>query len=133
MEKILDKKTGRPGSLLEVSERHLMGESFDFMVREFLDEFYLNPDFFRIKEEPLSFETVDKGDIKNAYLAAVAENLAAKYHLDVPIWTYNEKRFLKEPFFAGGLQKLKPLLIKESPVPFRKRLLFVSENALNRA
>ena len=131
--KILNKKTVRPGSLLEVSERHLIGESFDFMVREFLDEFYLNPDFFRIKEEPLSLERVDKGNIKNAYLAAVAEYLAAKYHLGVPLWVYNEKRFLKEPFFAGGLQKLKPLLIKESPVPFRKRLLFVSENALNRA
>lgn len=133
MEKILDKKMSRPSSLLEVSERHLIGESFDFMVREFLDEFYLNPDFFRIEEEPLSLETVDKGNIKNAYLAAVAEYLAAKYHLDIPVWVYNEKRFLKEPFFAGGLQKLKPLLIKESPVPFRKRLLFVSENALNRA
>jgi hypothetical protein len=133
MEKIIDKKIGRPYSLMEVSERHLKGESFDFLVREFLDEFYLNHDFLHIQEEPLSLETVDNGNVKNAYLAAVAEYLAVKYHLDVPLWVYDKKRFLKEPFFAGGLQKIKPLLLKESPVPFRKRLLFISENALNRA
>lgn len=133
MEKIINKTCGRPDSLLEISKRHLYGESFDFLVREFIDEFYLNPDYFHIKEEPLDLKTTDKGDVKNAYLAAVAEYLAFKYNLNTPLWAYDKKRFLKEPFFAGGLQKLKPLLIKESPVPFRRRLLFVSGNALNRA
>lgn len=78
-------------------------------------------------EEPLLLD-----DIKDAYLAAVAEHLAACYRLDPPDWAEGHGRPLKKAFFAGGLDSLKATLTVESPSAFRRRLLFVSQNALDR-
>jgi hypothetical protein len=36
------------------------------------------------------------------------------------------------PFFAGGLESLKATLFVQSPTAFRRRMLFVSKNALDR-
>lgn len=68
----------------------------------------------------------------NAYLAAVAETLCREVGLPVPSWTESRQCFLDRPWFAGGLETLKALLLAESPVPFRRRNLFVSANALSR-
>jgi hypothetical protein len=71
-------------------------------------------------------------DIRDAYLAAVAEHLAACYRLAAPAWAERHGRPLKRAFFAGGLDSLKAVLTVESPTAFRRRLLFVSKNALDR-
>ncbi len=71
-------------------------------------------------------------DVKDAYLAAVAEHLAARYGFPVPAWAENHGRPLKRAFFAGGLESLKATLTFESPAAFRRRLLFVSKDALDR-
>lgn len=81
-----------------------------------------------IQEEPKHLDQV-----KDAYLAAVAEHLAYHSGIEIPEWVRGPSRFLKEPFFAGDIEKLKLLLIKESPAAFRRRMLFVSGNALARA
>jgi hypothetical protein len=65
-------------------------------------------------------------------LAAVAEHLAKSYRLPVPEWTETQGNDLHQPFFAGGLESLKAILFAESPTAFRRRLLFVSKNALSR-
>jgi hypothetical protein len=36
------------------------------------------------------------------------------------------------PFFAGGLEDLKATLLVESPVAFRRRMLFVGKDVLDR-
>jgi len=69
----------------------------------------------------------------NAYLAAVAETLCREVSLTPPAWTELPCCYLRRPWFAGGLQTLKAILLVESPVPFRRRNLFVSANALARA
>jgi hypothetical protein len=40
--------------------------------------------------------------------------------------------FLREPYFAGGLESLKAILIVESPSAFRRRLIFISADGLSR-
>ena len=39
---------------------------------------------------------------------------------------------LNRPFFAGGLNSLNAILTVESPAAFRRRLLFISKDALSR-
>jgi hypothetical protein len=70
--------------------------------------------------------------IHDAYLAAVAEHLARKCELAIPSWVEHPQRFLDKPFFAGGLESLKAILLAESPLAFRRRQIFVSANALSR-
>ena len=68
----------------------------------------------------------------DAYVAAVAEHLARVYGLRIPDWSETHGNELLETFFAGGLQSLKGVLVAESPTAFRRRLLFVSKDALSR-
>jgi len=120
----------RPGSLREVARRVKSGEEdFDLAIREFLDAFYAScePRAAAIAERP---ELIDP--LRDAYIAAVAEHLARTHDLPIPAWTETQGNDLHRPFFAGGLESLKGVLLAESPTAFRRRLLFVSENALSR-
>ena len=120
----------KPGSLSEVVRRVKAGEqNFDPSLREFLDSFYANGHARQqaIAERPDSLDAVH-----DAYVAAVAEHLARVHELPIPDWTEIHGNELHEPFFSGGLQSLKGVLVAESPTAFRRRLLFVSKDALSR-
>ncbi len=121
----------RPRSLRAVAERVQRGEQdFDPALREFLDCFHANPeDRAQAIAEPPPF--LDN-DVRDAYLAAVAEHLARRYNIDVPAWSETRGLALQRPFFAGGLESLKAVLTVESPTAFRRRMLFVSKDALSR-
>lgn len=122
----------RPQTLHDVSRRVAAGDmEFGPAVREFLDTFYGSDEAKRqaiIMDSPLRLNPV-----RDAYLAATAEHLALEYHLDVPEWTEHQGNELDRAHFSGGLDGLKAILIVESPMAFRRRLLFVSANALDRA
>jgi hypothetical protein len=121
----------RPLSVAEVAERAAQGiQNFDLAVREFLDSWGTLPRATR--GGALADEPVAVGRVEDAYLAALAEHLAAQDHLDAPAWTEKSERFLREPFFAGGLESLKAILIVESPSAFRRRLIFISADGLSR-
>ena len=120
----------RPRTLHEVSRRTLANDQkFDPALREFLDSFYSWPEARpgAIERRPLPID-----DLRDAYLAATAEHLALSYGLDVPTWSETHGNKLKRPFFAGGLESLKALLFVQSPTAFRRRMLFVSKDALSR-
>ena len=120
----------RPASLDDVATRALSGEAFDPLLREFLDSFYgqsVDGMASAITRAPAQIDT-----IHDAYLAAVAEHLALRFGLAVPPWVDEPHRFLSKPFFAGGLEDLKAILLVESPLAFRRRQIFVSANALSR-
>lgn len=68
-----------------------------------------------------------------AYIAALVEELCVRNRLNIPAWVEDKKLFLKEPYFVGELESLKSFLLVESPVSFRRRNIFVSENVLTRA
>ena len=81
----------------------------------------------------LSDEPPLGGDERSdAYLAAVAEHLALRNDLAVPEWAGAKCRFLKRPFYPCGLESLKATLLVESPIAFRRRLIFVGADPLYR-
>lgn len=121
----------RPRTLWEISRRANRGEQgFDPATREFLDTFYATPDARRaaLQDRP---ERIDP--IRDPYLAALAEHLARSFGLPVPEWSETHGNALSRPFFAGGgLDSLNAILTVESPAAFRRRLLFISKDALSR-
>jgi hypothetical protein len=85
-----------------------------------------------VRDTPTLLEGNGHADA-DAYLAAVVETLCREAGMPPPLWTDSPDRFLSRPWFAGGLESLKAILLAESPVAFRRRNLFVSANALARA
>jgi len=85
-----------------------------------------------VGEAPEWIESAAHAEV-NAYLASVAETLCREASLTPPAWTESPRCYLARPWFAGGLESLKAILLAESPVAFRRRNLFVSANALSRA
>jgi hypothetical protein len=122
----------RPRTLSEVA---LWAEELghvDAFLREFLDEFYVEKDAsargqMLAEEPPLAANAR-----ANAYLAAVAEHLARREGLPTPSWTEKKPRFLHRPYFPSGLESLKATLLVESPVAFRRRMIFVGAEPLYR-
>jgi hypothetical protein len=126
----MNEVSARTRTLLKVSRRAIARtQAFDPAVREFLDEFYSHP---ADRQEAIQRRPDLIDDVKDAYLAAVAEHLAAKYGLAAPGWVEGHGRPLSRAFFAGGLESLKAILTVESPAAFRRRLLFVGKDALDR-
>jgi hypothetical protein len=120
----------RPRTIWEISRRVNRGEQgFDPATREFLDAFYATPDARQavLQDRP---ERIDP--TRDAYLAALAEHLARSFGLPVPEWSETHGNALNRPFFAGGLDSLNAILTVESPAAFRRRLLFISKDALSR-
>lgn len=68
----------------------------------------------------------------DAYFAAMVETLCREALIKPPSWTELPSTYLSRPWFAGGLESLKSILLAESPVAFRRRNLFISANALQR-
>ncbi|MGQ0674425.1 MAG: hypothetical protein ACT4N2_16320 [Hyphomicrobium sp.] len=121
----------RPRSLAEVGRRAASASRvFDAATREFLDEWQSMTG--AEKGDALIEEPVEIGRVPDAYLAALAEHLALADDVPIPAWTEAPSRFLSEPHFAGGLESLKALLIVQSPAAFRRRLIFISHDALSR-
>ena len=123
----------RPRTLAEVARRRNAGGDFSMLMREFLDEFYgalaTGGADVCIREEP---ETLpDPQD--HAFLGAVGEHLARRWNLAIPTWTQEPSRFLRRPYFTTPIEGLKALLIAESPIAFRRRLIFTEAEPLRRA
>jgi hypothetical protein len=121
----------RPRSIAQVAERSTSTQgAFDRLVREFIDAWQGLSRSER--QAALAQEPASLGAVPDAYLAALAEHLALNERLAPPAWAEAPSRFLHEPFFAGGLESLKATLLVESPLAFRRRLIFISANALSR-
>lgn len=122
----------RPSTLAAVARRASSGGSpFDVALREFLDHFYLNPGERQEAIDPVPEMLPDERH--NATLGAVAEHLARRWSLSIPEWTEEPERFLNRPYFPTPLEDLKALLIAQSPLAFRRRLIFVEAEPLRRA
>jgi hypothetical protein len=117
---------------VEVADLVQSGErEFNPALREFLDFYYSAG----AEEQMLAtrFEPVLLTNLQDLYLAATAEHLCLANKHPIPEWTSKHGVPLRKPHFAGKLETLKATLLQESPLAFRKRMLFVSENALERA
>lgn len=121
----------RPNCIAEIGRRAATGaQPFDMAVREFLDAWQAMDE--AAKRDAIGDEPCLLGHVQDAYLAALAEHLALLDRLAAPVWSEQPRRFLQAPFFAGGLESLKATLLVESPLAFRRRLIFISANALSR-
>ena len=123
----------RPRSLREVAEWTLLGESFDFALRSFLDGFYGHRTAQALAEEPPRMQGADPSGLLDAYFAATAEELSRESGFATPCWAWAEDRKLRRPWFALPWAGMRAVLLHESPPGFRSRNLFISANALARA
>ena len=123
----------RPHTLAEVARRHNTGEDFSALLREFLDEFYgavrHGEAAAYIADEPEPLPDLQE----HASLGAIGEHLARRWRLPIPAWTEDASRFLHRPYFTTTLEGLKALLLAESPIAFRRRLIFTEAEPLRRA
>ena len=114
----------RPDTLAEVARRLKTDRgSYSVLMAGFLDNFYMQAPFRQgmIEEAPELL-----GDpILDATLGGIGEHLARRWDLHIPGWVDHPDRFLKRPHFPTRLEGLKPLLIAQSPLAFRRRLIFV--------
>lgn len=122
----------RPDTLIEVASASRKGSELHHdAMAGFLDTFYTNPERRQAMIDPeppmLDYAEMD------AYLAAVAEHLARRWDLQIPAWTADPARTLHEPVFGSTIEALKPMLLAQSPLAFRKRMIFVEHDPLRRA
>ncbi|HEV2348498.1 MAG TPA: hypothetical protein VG028_01500 [Terriglobia bacterium] len=122
----------RPASLKDAVDRIIGGESGMDAIKEFLDEFYLSGPADRqrmIGEEP----GLTGKPFQDAYVGAVGEHLARRWGLDVPAWADDPHRFLHTPHFPDYMEFAKPVFLRDSPIAFRRRLIFTEAEPLRRA
>jgi hypothetical protein len=119
----------RPQSLKQVAERAVAGDSAGYALRNFLDEFYLQPRLEMLLDEP----PLTGVRITDCYLAAAADELGTIYFGKVPRWANHPSRTLEEPHFGFTTPLGRAYALISTPGPFRQRNLFIGEDALKRA
>jgi len=122
----------RPTSLKEAVDRIIEGYGFIDAISEFLDEFYLAgpPERQRMIGEEAALTGVA---FQDAYVGAVAEHLARRWGLEIPAWADDPRRFLATPRFPDYMELAKPVFLRDSPIAFRRRLIFTEAEPLRRA
>jgi len=133
----------RPKSLKEAVELVQAGEDERIAFAEFLDEFYAAVERWRGEAGAEERDSEPQAMIDaeppltgrqplDAYVGAVAEHLARRWDLAIPPWAEDGRRFLDTPFFPDHLQLMKPILLRDSPIGFRRRLIFTEAEPLRR-
>ena len=128
---------GRPESLDEAVVRALAGEDYSRLLPEFLDTFYglvsdkaLARAYDAIAEPPPYFD--DR--VRDAFVGATAEHLARRWSLPaIPDWTDDPRRFLDRPYYDVHTQAMRVTNFVQSPLAFRRRLIFIEPEPLRRA
>ena len=127
----------RPESLNEVARlTRTQPAKFRLWLNEFLDDFYLSSPTGRqrrIAEKPdfLGDPRID------AWLCAVGEHLARRWRLPMPEWVFDPAgkgtAVADYSGFGPEMIRMRKLLDRESPSPFRRRNIFVEAEPLTRA
>jgi hypothetical protein len=65
------------------------------------------------------------------YVAAMVEQAANRMGVDPPVWTA-EMEPLEKPYFAVPYRRLRPHLLRTSPVAFKRRNIFVDSSVGDR-
>lgn len=119
-------------TLAVVAERVRGGEELRFAIREFLDEFGLLPRH-ELRARAIHEPPAPTGDRRaDAYLAALAEHLAATWVLERPSWAVDPSRFLDGFWFPSDVPGFRAIAIAQSPAAFRRRGVFIASGALTR-
>ena len=120
-----------PVTLAEAARRIGGGTTLREAVADFLDDLRFARDdddaADRIHEEPVTLDSHT-----DAYLAAVAEHVAASRGLRVPPWTRRTARFLDHFWWPSTTPALHARALVESPAAFRRRGIFIGRTTLKR-
>jgi hypothetical protein len=128
--------TLRPRDLAEASARALIDDrGRAFPLDEFCDEFYLDHPDKVCQQRRLDPVPVLTGDAElDAWIGAIGEHLARRWGLEIPDWTERPGHFaVREPIFMPPSPALKEAIIEETPIAFRRRLIFTFAEPLRRA
>ena len=134
---------GVPDDLVELAQFATAGADFDILIGNFLD---YNKGLVQksLRAEavanfqtppPIIGNSVEDGDVMDAFLAAMTEKLFDDWDLGTPPqWIYVSSRFLDHPHYTIKTRSVefKEKLRRISPEPFRKRNLFYTERVLDR-
>lgn len=124
---------GTGQSLAEVSRRVREGEDVFFAVREFLDGVGLVSETGGDLAALIAQRPELVGDSRHdALFGALAEHIALRHDLGVPAWACDADRFLQTWWFPSSLRGLDAMAIAQSPVAYRRRGIFIMENAFDR-
>lgn len=111
-----------------LSESLLQEGHWPAVLLEFVDDFRARPSPDRVAAAPRP--CLDQKLL--ALLAAVVESVCAEAGVSVPWWCEGVAP-LREPWFPAETENLKAAALTESPLPFRRRNIFVLGNFLSRA
>ena len=70
---------------------------------------------------------------ERALLDAIGEHLARRWSLVIPEWMNEPARFLRTPYFTTDAEGFKALLLAQTRLAFRRRLIFTEAEPLRRA
>jgi hypothetical protein len=119
----------RPKSLEEAVRLISEGLNWMIAINEFLDEFYLSAK----RQTMIDAQPPLTGNVwLDAYVGGVGEHLARRWSLRIPKWTDDPHRFLETPSFPDKLELSKPVLLRDSPIAFRRRMIFTEAEPLRR-
>jgi len=107
------------------------GEDPFVPIRDFVDDFNAADTDGRcrlcVEEPPLT------GDPRfDAYLAAMVELFSLRNGLPPPEWVEGEARFLDRSWFREPREYFWPMALVQTPLPFRRRLVFIEETEFDR-
>jgi hypothetical protein len=60
-------------------------------------------------------------------------HLAGRWGLAIPAWVNDARRFLNEPHLPEYMELAKPVYLRDSPIAFRRHLIFTGDEPLRRA
>ena len=69
----------------------------------------------------------------DALLAALVEYCCVRHGMPSPAWVDEPSRFLEEWWFVSGIRSLHTNAVVHSPVSFKRRGVFIAEDALTYA
>ncbi|MGQ0573478.1 MAG: hypothetical protein ACT4RN_04645 [Pseudonocardia sp.] len=120
-----------PVTLVGAARRVAEGVSLRAAAADFLDDLRWAADQAdvsrRIQEEPPLV-----GARTDAYVAALAEHVAAAHRVVVPAWTREDVRFLDHFWWPSRTVGLHARALVESPAAFRRRGIFIGRTTLQR-
>jgi hypothetical protein len=102
------------------------------LIFQFLDDFRSRRR--NVQRQLMSEKPAATGKVViDAYLAGVAEYLSNEAGLPAPPWVEDPDRFLTRWWIESDVPSARPTAMAQSPAAFRRRGIFVSERALERA
>lgn len=124
----------RPSDAAAAFARILADEKPEVAIGDFLDDWRRTPpaDRLRLAARPIGAASDAVSGRWAAYLAATVEQLCALDGLEAPAWVCRDAYRLAEPWFLVPGTALRAWLLVTTPVPFKRRNIFVGETALSR-